>query len=120
MPTVVATYYQLQDDEIEVSGGKVTFRQSVGVTPAGGEGALVTWVAREGTGAANVTYTVTLNNFPLNIYTLTSTERITIQEATDTNNVIRGDNQLVFEVTSNTGGTLVVGDVMLWHRVSVD
>ena len=126
MPTIVATFYQLQDDEVNLAaagGGlpdKVTLKQSVTVTPALGEGALVSWVARRLPGSiGSVTYTVTLNSNGLGTYTTSSDERIGIQEATDTNFVIRGDNELVFQVFGGTA-TLLVGDVMLWHRVRVD
>jgi hypothetical protein len=116
----VATYYQLLDVETDLRiGGDIdrTFTQSVGVAPASGEGALVTWMARR-KGTGSVTYTVTLNGNLLNTYTVTSTDRFTIQEATDTANVNQGNNDIVFTVTGGTG-TLGLGDVMLWHRVNV-
>jgi hypothetical protein len=88
----VATFYQLQDANAPLTTTTpVTLSQFVDVTPAGGEGALVTWVARESTGTGSVDYTVTLNNVRLNTYTLTSTEPITMQEAIDTNNVKKGE-----------------------------
>jgi hypothetical protein len=118
MPTV-ATYYQLQDSEIQLRiGGDVdrTFTESIVDPPVAGEGALVTWMARR-LAAGSVTYTVTLNNILLNTYTLDSADRFVVQETIDTNQVNVGNNSLVFLVTGGTG-TLAVGDVMLWHRVN--
>ena len=119
MPTV-ATFYQLQDGEIELGNPDIdrTFTQSVGVAPASGEGALVTWMARrKGTGSS-VTYTVTLNGNLLNTYTLTSADRFAVHETTDTTEVIQGNNEIVFRITSGTG-FLKISDLMLWHRVNV-
>jgi hypothetical protein len=119
MPTV-ATFYQLLDSEVELRiGGDLdrTFTQSVGVTPAGGEGALVTWNARR-KATGSVTYTVTLNGTVLNTYTITSGDRFVVQEATQTADVIQGDNNLVFTVPAGTG-TLGVSDIILWHRLNV-
>ena len=45
-------------------------------------------------------------------------DRFAVQETTGTNDVIQGDNDVIFEVTGGTG-TLGLGDVMLWHRVNV-
>lgn len=119
MPTV-ATYYQLLDAEtnLELNGtDRMTFHESVPVAPASGEGAVVTWVARR-KGNGSVTYTVELNSYLLNTYTVSSGERVTIMETTDTNHVSQGDNDLVFTVTGGTG-TLGLGDVLLWHRLIV-
>lgn len=119
MPTV-ATYYQLLDSEIELEiGGDIdrTLTQSVGVAPASGEGAALSWMARR-KGNGSVTYTVTLNGNLLNTYTVTSADRFAVQETTGTNDVNQGNNNVVFEVTGGTG-TLGLGDVMLWHRVNV-
>ncbi|MGY1672957.1 hypothetical protein [Geodermatophilus sp. SYSU D00710] len=119
--TAVATYYQLLDEEIELTRSEGeddgTFTQSVGVDPASGEGAALTWMARR-KGSGSVTYTVTLNDIRLNTYTVTSADRFAVQETIDTDRVIKGDNRVVFEVTSTTG-TLGLSDVMLWHRVNV-
>ena len=125
MPTV-ATYYQLQDDLINLSAtgpaGALKFTQSITVTPAGGEGALVTWFAGAVVPGGGVTYTVTLNGTQLGSYevfpVLGSTFRIPTQETTATNVVIKGTNQLVFTKTGGTG-TLTLSAVMLWHRVNV-
>jgi hypothetical protein len=121
---IVATFYQLADDEIELfapglgSPTSKTLGQSITVTPTGGEGALVSWVARRNA-AGSVTYTVTLNSTQIGTYITSSEERITIQEAVDANDVKKGDNDLVFAVTAGPS-SLKLGDVMLWHRVSVD
>ncbi len=118
MPTV-ATYYQLQDTEIDLRvGGDVdrTFTQSIPVDPVSGEGAMVSWVARR-KASGSVNYDVTLNGALLNSYTLNTTDKIAIQETTSTSNVTQGDNELIFLVTGGTG-TLGLGDVMLWHRVN--
>ena len=100
----------------------VTLTRSVDVTPAGGEGALVTWMAQRTT-AAEVTYTVTLNGVVLNTYTVNtvgpSTEKYAMQEAFHTSNVKKGQNVLAFTVTGGTG-TMVISDVMLWVRVKDD
>ena len=118
MPAV-ATYYQLVDKEVTLAvGAKREFTQPVGVTPAGGEGALVTWVARRVAPAAGtLDYTVTLNAHLLGTYTLTSAAPVAIQEATDTSHVIKGTNKLVFEVKPGGTGDLHFSAVMLWHRV---
>jgi hypothetical protein len=119
MPTV-ATYYQLQDEDVELGAGgptSKTFTQNVGVAPAGQEGALVSWMAASKT-TDSVEYTVTLNNVQLNEYTESSVEPGAMQEATTVSNVNQGNNTLVFQVTGGSG-TLVVSDVMLWHRVNV-
>ena len=119
MPTG-ATHYQLLDGEIELEiGGDIarTFTQSVGVDPASGEGAALTWMARR-KGTGSVTYTVTLNGKLLNTYTVTSADRFAVQETTGTDDVNQGNNTVVFTVTGGDG-TLGLGDVMLWHRVNV-
>jgi hypothetical protein len=127
MAKTVATYYQLQDDLVNLSAtgpaGALKLQQSITVTPAGGEGALVTWLAgRAATPAGGVTYTVTLNTTPLGSYEvvtgLNPAIRIPVQEATITGAVKNGLNQLVFTKTGGTG-TLVLSAVMLWHRVDV-
>jgi hypothetical protein len=130
MPTTVATYYQLRDDPINLSGAVGTilkFTQPITVTPAGGEGALVTWFAGAVFGGGNVTYTVTLNGTLLGSYeafaVLAGTFRIPTQE-TIASNVLKhgsgaaGNNDLVFTKTGGVG-TLTLSAVMLWHRVSV-
>jgi uncharacterized protein (DUF2147 family) len=121
MPTV-ATYYQLQDDLINLSTGSLTRTQNIPVTPAGGEGALVTWLAgNAGAPAGNVNYTVTLNGTKLGDYVMEAilpTIKIPMQEATLTGDVKKGNNVLVFTKTGGTG-TLTLSAVMLWHRVNV-
>ena len=125
MPSV-ATFYQLLDGNKSLVGGgpPVTLTQSVDVTPAGGEGALVTWMAQR-TSAAEVTYTVTLNGVVLNTYTVNTvgetgtpqnTEKYAMQDAFHTSNVNRGNNLLEFTATGGAG-TMVISDVMLWVRV---
>jgi hypothetical protein len=127
MPSV-ATFYQLLDvgsNRSLVGGGPpVTLTQTVDVTPAGGEGALVTWMAQR-TSAAEVTYTVSLNSVVLSTYTVNTvgetgtpqnTEKYAMQKAFHTNNVHRGNNVMAFTATGGTG-TLVISDVMLWVRV---
>jgi len=121
MPTV-ATYYQLKDDQVELSGGSLTLSQSIPVTPAGGEGALVTWLAgRAAAPGGNVTYNVTLNGTKLGDYVMEAiqpTIKIPMQEATVSGNVKKGNNVLVFTKTGGAG-TLTLSAVMLWHRVNV-
>jgi hypothetical protein len=127
MPAV-ATFYQLLDvnsNKSLVGGGPpVTLTQTVDVTPAGGEGALVTWMAQR-TSAAEVTYTVALNGVVLSTYTVNTvgetgtpqnTEKYAMQKAFHTSNVNRGNNVLAFTATGGAG-TLVISDVMLWVRV---
>jgi hypothetical protein len=127
MPSV-ATFYQLLDVDSNKSlvggGPPVTLTQTVDVTPAGGEGALVTWMAQR-TSAAEVTYTVSLNSVVLSTYTVNTvgetgtpqnTEKYAMQKAFHTSNVNRGNNVLAFTPTGGAG-TLVISDVMLWVRV---
>ena len=117
---IVATYYQLLDSEIDLRTGEDidrAFQQSVPVAPAGGEGGLVTWMARR-KATGSVTYTVKLNGDVLNTYTLNSAERFAVQETTGTTQVNQGNNTVTFTVTGGTG-TLGISDVMLWHRVDV-
>ena len=127
----VATYYQLLDNPVDVSATPLTLNQSVADTPAGGEGALVTWFAGAAVaGSGVVTYTVTLNGSPIGSYevistfpTITGASRIPVQE-TIASSVVKhgsgaaGNNVLVF---TKTGGlaTLTLSAVMLWHRVNV-
>jgi hypothetical protein len=116
----VATFYQLQDANTPLTTTTpVTLSQFVDVTPAGGEGALVTWMAQR-TSAEEVTYTVTLNGVVLNTYTVNtvapSTEKYAMQDAFHTSNVKKGQNVLAFTVTGGAG-TLEISDVMLWVRV---
>jgi len=125
----VATYYQLLDNPVDVSATPLTLNQSVADTPAGGEGALVTWLAASvrGSGTAGfVTYSVEVNGNPLGDYlALEGTFPgfpdfpTAVQEAANTTDVRRGGNQLVFTVTSTTGDVLRLRAVMLWHRVNV-
>jgi hypothetical protein len=124
MPTV-ATYYQLADDEFSLAvGDNRMLTQSVADAPAGGEGALVTWMARRRgrrpNTAGTVTYTVTLNGNPLGTgpYSRSSAEPITIQEATPIGAVNQGTNRLVFTVTDGTGA-LRLSAVVLWVRLNV-
>jgi hypothetical protein len=128
MPTV-ATYYQLQDDLVNVTSS-LTLTQNITVTPAGGEGALVTWFA--GTAApgssTTATYTVTLNGTLIGSYEVSGyyafvPDRIPVQEAIATNVVkhgsgAAGNNVLIFTKTGG-GATLTLSAVMLWHRVNV-
>jgi hypothetical protein len=125
MPAV-ATYYQLVDNPTDVSAS-LTLSQSVPVTPAGGEGALVTWLASAvpGAGSAFVTYEVKVNGNKIGDYTAFDfsgstlpTAGIPVQEATTTSDVKKGTNQLVF---TKTGGprALRLSAVILWHRVNV-
>ena len=104
-----------------IAATPVTLTQSVDVTPAGGEGALVTWMAQR-TSAAAVTYTVTLNGVLLNTYPVNSvgasTEVYAMQEAFKTPTVNQGRNVLAFTVTAGAG-TMVISDVLLWIRVNV-
>jgi hypothetical protein len=121
MPTV-ATYYQLQDNPVDVST-PLTLSQSIPVTPAGGEGALVTWQAGTA-GGGFATYKVEVNGNKLGDYLALSistgaiTGGIPVQETTTTSDVRKGPNQLVFTKTGGTG-TLQLSAVMLWHRVNV-
>jgi hypothetical protein len=122
----VATYYQLQDSPIDVSNA-LRLNQAVADTPAGGEGALVTWqAAAVPGGTGTVTYAVEVNGNPLGDYTAFDftppglpTAVIPVQEATITSDVHQGGNRLVFTVTSTTGDALRLSAVMLWHRVNV-
>jgi hypothetical protein len=119
----VATYYQLADNEFSLAvGANRPLTQSVGVAPAGGEGALVTWMARRvgPPTPGTVTYTVVLNGNALGPgpYNLSSADPITIQEATPISAVHQGSNNLVFNVTTGNG-TLVVSAVVLWIRLNV-
>ena len=123
----VATYYQLLDNPVDVSATPLTLNQSVADTPAGGEGALVTWqAAAVPGGTGTVTYAVEVNGNPLGDYlALEGTFPgfpdfpTAVQEAANTTDVRRGGNQLVFTVTSTTGDVLRLRAVMLWHRVNV-
>jgi hypothetical protein len=124
MPTTVATFYQMLDDNKSLTvATPVTLTQSVDVTPADGEGALLTWMAQR-TSAAAVTYTVALNGNLLNpnAYVVNTvgatTEVYAMQEAFNTSNVIQGNNVVAFTATTGAG-TLVISDVMLWVRVNV-
>jgi hypothetical protein len=126
MPTTVATFYQLLDDPPAplAAGAPVTLSQSVDVTPADGEGALLTWMAQR-TSAAAATYTVTLNGNLLNpnayvvgIVAPTS-ELYAMQEAFPQSYVNQGNNVVTFTETGGAAGTLVISDVMLWVRVRV-
>ncbi len=125
MPTV-ATYYQLHDDPIDVSTS-LTLNQVVADTPAGGEGALVTWSAASAGGTAGfVTYSVEVNGNPLGDYAAFQGAFVgfpdfltTVQEAAKTTDVKKGGNTLKFTVTSTTGDALRLRAVMLWHRVNV-
>ena len=124
MPTV-ATYYQLQYDIVNLSVGSLKLTQNITDTPAGGEGALVTWFAGATPTAfgSAVTYTVTLNGTPIGNYEAlanftTVPSRIPVQEATATNLVHKGRNELIFTITGGTA-TLTLSAVMLWHRVNV-
>jgi hypothetical protein len=122
----VATYYQLQDSSIDVSTF-LRLSQVVADTPAGGEGALVTWQAAAVPGGTlQVTYTVEVNGNPIGDYLAFDftpaglpTASIPVQEATITSDVHQGSNQIVFRVTSTTGDALRLSSVMLWHRVNV-
>jgi hypothetical protein len=119
MPTV-ATYYQLQDNPTDVSAS-LTLSQSVPVAPAGGEGALVTWLAGAVVGTGDVTYRVEVNGNSIGDYQAFDFGQIIpipVQEATNTNDVRQGGNQLVFRKTGGPG-TLRLSAVMLWHRVNV-
>ena len=127
MPTV-ATYYQLLDDLVIVTGS-LTLTQNITVPPAGGEGALVTWFAGAAVeGGGSVTYTVTLNGSLIGSYEVISeflgvAFRIPVQEAIATGVVkhgsgAAGNNSLVFTKTGGAG-TLTLSAVMLWHRVNV-
>ena len=120
----VATYYQLLDNPVDVSATPLTLNQSVADTPAGGEGALVTWLAAGIAGV--VTYNVKVNGNNLGDYTAISIGGsggipavvIPVQEATTTSAVHQGSNNVVFTKTGGTG-TLRLSAVMLWHRVNV-
>jgi hypothetical protein len=122
MPTV-ATYYQLQDNPVDVST-TLTLSQSIPVTPAGGEGALVTWQAGTAAGTGFVSYKVEVNGNKLGDYLAVNfsaagiTGGIPVQETTTTPDVNKGPNQLVFTKTGGPG-TLRLSAVMLWHRVNV-
>jgi hypothetical protein len=126
MPKKVATYYQLQDNPVDVSAAALTLNQGVVDTPAGGEGALMTWQAAAVVGGGTVTYKVEVNGNLLGNYTALQIPvaagqpdfGIPVQEATVTSDVKRGPNKLVFTRTSATG-TLRLSAVMLWHRVDV-
>ena len=115
----VATYYQLQDNPIDVTT-PLTLNKSVADTPAGGEGALVTWQAGSA-GTGFVTYRVEVNGNKIGDYValnISPTFGIPVQEATTTSDVKKGPNKLVFTKTGGTG-TLRLSAVMLWHRVNV-
>ena len=126
----VATYYQLLDNPVDVSATPLTLNQSVADTPAGGEGALVTWFAGAAApgSSTTATYTVTLNGTLIGSYEVSGyyafvPDRIPVQEAIATNIVkhgsgAAGSNELIF---TKTGGaaTLTLSAVMLWHRVNV-
>jgi hypothetical protein len=117
MPSV-ATFYQLLDvNKSLTAAAPVTLTQSVDVTPADGEGALLTWMAQR-TSAAAVTYTVSLNGVVLNTYPVTSTEPAAMQEAFSQSNVNQGNNVLAFTRTAGAG-SLRISDVMLWVRVNI-
>ena len=131
MPTTVATFYQLLDDPPAplVAGAPVTLTQSVDVTPADGEGALLTWMAQR-TSAAAATYTVTLNGnllnpnpYVVNIVGVAgapqTSELYAMQEAFPQSYVNQGNNVVTFTETGGAAGTLVISDVMLWVRVRV-
>ena len=126
MPTTVSTFYQMLDGNAPLdTATAVTLTQFVDVTPAGGEGALVTWMAQR-TSAAAVTYTVTLNGVLLNTYAVNTvyvnaagTEVYAMQEAFTTPQVNQGNNVLTFTATGGGAGTMVISDVMLWVRVQV-
>jgi hypothetical protein len=121
MPAV-ATYYQLQDAPLPLTTSPITLTQNVTVTPAGGEGALVTWMAQR-TSAAAVDFTVALNGQVLNTYSINSvgasTDPIAMQEAFPTPPVNQGNNVLTFAPLATSTGTAVISDVMLWIRVDV-
>jgi hypothetical protein len=121
MPSV-ATYYQLADGTVALGGSAITFTQSVDVTPAGGEGALVTWMVQR-TSAAPVDFTLELNGQVLNTYSINSvgasTDPIAMQEAFTTPTVNQGSNVLAFAPLATSTGTAVISDVMLWIRVDV-
>jgi hypothetical protein len=116
MPAV-ATFYQLLDHDTPLTTTPITLTQSIGVTPAGGEGALVTWMAQR-TSAAAATYTVTLNGVVLKSVADTPLTPTAMQEACDASNVKKGSNVLAFTVVAGAG-TMVISDVMLWIRVDV-
>jgi hypothetical protein len=115
MPSV-ATFYQMLDINKSLTAATpVTLTRPVDVTPAGGEGALLTWMAQR-TSAEEVTYTVTLNGVLLHTYPVTSTEPAAMQEAFSQSNVNHGNNVVAFTATGGAG-TLEISDVMLWVRV---
>jgi hypothetical protein len=116
MPAV-ATFYQMLDNDTRLATTPITLTQNVTVTPAGGEGALVTWMAQR-TSAAAATYTVTLNGVVLKTVADTPLTPTAMQEAFDASNVKMGSNVLAFTVVAGAG-TLVIGDVMLWIRVDL-
>jgi hypothetical protein len=118
MPAV-ATYYQLADDPRTLTTSPITLTQNVKVTPAGGEGALVTWMAQR-TSATPVDFTVSLNGQVLNTYSVgASTDPTAMQESFPTPPVNQGDNVVEFAPLATSTGTMLISDVMLWIRVEV-
>jgi hypothetical protein len=118
-PTV-ANYILFTDAAFELQAGadiNRTLTRNIEDVPVSGQGALLTWnVKRVGTG--NVTYTVHLNGSLINTHTVTLGERRAMQEATGTENVRQGENNVVFEVTDGTG-ILNVSSVMCFYRQEV-
>lgn len=116
----VANFIQFSDQPFNLLIGgdidRILTRDIDGV-PGSGEGVLLTWnVQREGSGS--VTYQVTLNGTLLNTYTASLGERRALQEATGTDRIQQGTNEVEFRVTGGTG-SLEISDVILFYRQDV-
>ena len=113
----VADFAQFSDTSIDLRiGGDIdrTLTRNLDATPAGGQGALLTWmVRREGTGS--VSYEVKVNGSVLSTYTVTVGDWVGVKEAISTDDIHLGNNTVEFRVTGGTG-TLSFGDVVLFYR----
>jgi len=117
--TTVADFAFFNDERFTLlhgSAGKVLTRELE--TPAGGEGAVLTWNVRRETDEPIVSYEVKVNKKVIANHFVISPEWTAVQEVLHTSDLKKDVNEVMFTVTLGTA-RLAIADVILWYRKNI-